>query len=364
MNKEKETYNGIIDYLFHDYGTYVIDDNSNIHRLEKGSLEFIANIEDARKILKYDADSLLILNSINKATTLNLKNKNIESLAPIDDFRISDINENYIFFYTKKPQRTEGLYDRKEKEIILKSENPIGNLIIDEKIISVLNGVISLRKLQDNVLLWEQDLSEIGSYDSGLFNKKREKGEIKKIIGICNNKIIIYLTGWMVLGLNITTGEIELKISDKNHVFQNPELNSSVLENLNEFILDQDQEIVYSFQGRRYIEISLKQQEIIKVMDFENDFNTKGIYIKNIIRTEDCIMFSAMRRETWKLDNLTKKVGYTETDSVGKLNLKTNTIDWFEILDLEQAYLTSNMKTSNKKIGVIDNKHRLHIFNN
>ena len=240
MDEGKEIYSDVIDYIFHAQGTYILAINSNIYKSEKGSLEFVVETKDARKILNYDYNSILILDSLNKPTILNLISKNKKSLHPIDDFRVSSINEKFIFFYTKKPKRNNGVYDRKKQKIIFMSDKPIRDFIFEDKIISILNGVISLLHLENNSLLWEQDLSQMGSYVSGLFNKNSQRGEIKKIIGVYNNKIIIYLTGWMILGINLITGEIDINISSKNHVFQNPELNSSVLEDLYNIFIDQN----------------------------------------------------------------------------------------------------------------------------
>lgn len=210
---------------------------------------------DGNRVLFY-RNELVILNSLNKVV---YSSSFFENLQIIKDVRISDILEDYIVFYDKKPTVTYTIYNLKNNTSFVFHKNYFEYYLNKIFYTTIEKKVISLKKIN---ILWSFNLSNNFNFyrRSNYENAPDEyyEAEIIRIIGEYEGVLWLVLNNGRLLGLDTQTGNLKhdlLKplnfVGEEKRYFE-----VSLFSDI-----DKDKGILFGISHTHYFEIDLKNPE-------------------------------------------------------------------------------------------------------
>jgi hypothetical protein len=240
------------------------------------------------------------------------------------------------------------------------SLNNIGNYISAYLIYNDMYGIniLGINKstvvcfnIWNQFLLWQADISEIGSYE-----KKGQpfKGEIKKIMGVYRNTLLVILAGGKLLGLNIDSGKIEWLL-EKGIL---PDGRSFTTIPQAEFLQFNDsQDKLLAFHYLHLVEIDLASHAFVRFKNIEQSFfEQTGQKLK--------IISSTLKGSHFFFTAQKQGHGFG-SGIVGAFNIETEQIDWWH--DMQFSHGTffpagEAPKLDENRLYVLDSEGTLHIF--
>ncbi len=362
MYTVRHTYHNIDGHIESNVGTILLGDSGGVFKLMNGKAEPIAKAQKIKKLIRYDETSLLLLDSLNKPLKLNLEQGDVEPFTIIDDLRVFDVKGDHMFFYVKSPKRYNGIFQISTGRVLMESEKDLRGVIYKKLCFSGIDNVLASQSIDSGERTWSLDVSEMGAHEAGPF-KKRKPGEVKKILGVWKDNLIVVITKGLILGLNPKIGELNWVIGENEFdPFVEGGRKIPLLGEIENWFLDAENGKLLGMQGRRYVEISLEARKVALIKDFENDFDQKGLFVKNAQRVNDRILFSAMRHELWKLTDTVKKVGYTQIDTIGIFDINSKEVIWTNVLEDLQGDFIKEIMLSGEDIYAHTNTKKLYHF--
>jgi len=317
--------------LFTQEGVFINKINKDLLILNPETLNFLKELKIDSSYFKVQ-DKYLFSKHNNKTELINLNN--FEIIKEVDNLNIlpSCIEKNTVFsnFMDKVIK-----YDFKNNNIEFSLQSKAGKFIIkfnnivcfDEHNLGNLNNntVIGFNCDNGNTL-WRTNIEEIGSFQE---NGVNYKGEIKKLIGVYNNLLI----------LSLNTKIIALSISHGNLIWENdivryPFLYNDKLYVLSDYLIEID-----ALNGKL-----IKKEEVTDLTK-----NKISVEPNRFTVTDEYIYFVQ-----------------TDPPLVGVLEIKSLKLLWFHSLPrsdyAHQYFLVDAPVVYGNFLTVLDSNNTLHIF--
>lgn len=288
-------------------------------------------------------DRVLVLDEVNRA--FYFEDNLLKEIGY--DFRIGSLKYPIIEYYKKEQPRKYGLFDFSTQKILFETTNWIGRDIIGEFVFAQIQGVIVCRSIYSAQPLWQFDLGRLGEYTTQLNETKTY--EVRKFLGVTENKLWVLLSNDELLMLDISTGEVINKINE----IPAQKMNEYTCNRLgNCMVLDEKEGKIKGFVHFVYWELDAQTFEI-------STFNLKDTLAENQL-------FGIMNVLEFCQSDTHLFVPMKQIDENGSmwsfliaLNKETKQIDW-----KHQLPWTGNNtpQYANNKLYQLDNDNTLHIF--
>lgn len=297
-------------------------------------------VNEAYRLFDLD-NEILVLDDMNVPYIFDT---NLKLIRKISDFEINVVKYPFIEFYFGKSPRTYGILEYKKFQKLFEAKEVIGRDIIDNYIFT---DDIVCRSLKDGKIIWHYDTQSIPNNPHDDNYDKEADWEVKKFIGILENKIWVALNHHTIIALDIENGELVHQIHDI------PNFNSGWLPSavpLSEAtVLDEKNNKLIGFMWEFYWEINPQNGEIT-LLDFTNEFLAQKIRndLANFVLTDTHIYFASHH-----------------DIKVASFNRQSKQIDWFhEFKDDGIGYQSriSKIDGDNEKLGVLTQGKVLYIF--
>jgi hypothetical protein len=347
-------------YSFVAINTYLFLSYNNIGSVDK--LNEILTIESKIAVgnkfaLKSFIDYLYVYDGLGKRYILsrNLDNTVAMSNISINTFA-SVIAKQVICNMLINSENNIGLYDIENNKLVWYNKYDIG--VVCEQNIKYVFGklriypseLICLDK-QNGDIVWQTDISEIGSYTK---KGKDYTGEIKKILGVYENTLIVVLAGGKLLGLNVDMGAVEW-ILDEGVLPDGRKFTTIPQAEFLQF--NQDNTRLLAFHYLHLVEIDLTTHTFIRFKNIEQSvFEQIGEKIKIIASTlKDNYFFFTAERQGYGFGS----------GLVGAFHIETETVDWWQDMNFANGTFFpagEAPKVDDNRLYVLDSEGTLHIF--
>ena len=269
-----------------------------------------------------------------------IKNYAIFNVEPMCFDKGIVINSNY-----------EKLYFLDKKTFSLKKLN-INNynwgliyLTADFVFINNINNVQAFL-LKENTLLWQFDLTTLGTYTD--YNNETQNYKVEKILGIHNECLYLGLSGSLIVELDIATGDITYQWHKlpKQFVKHPSDGFSARL-----FDLDTENNQLICIAGRRYdtIDLDTKTYNSVDTTKELEQYDIVSITRQGDFTNEHISAIAHLKNDTWMQEGIVM------------FNRKTNRIDFF-YKDKTFTTGTDKPKIAGDKLYQLDVDSNLHIF--
>lgn len=346
-------------FTVHDVGhSFEIMGNSVIFITTNGScriLNLLNELEpqeiDAQDImgqhpgLKASSQNVFYLFSENHTKSVNLINKDINILP----FKIEEINDFRIFGLKRVDGKRFLLSNSIQGENIWQIQTETGkfSLIVNNNLINTKfldDSKINFYDKSTGEIQWSYNTTQLGTWTE--YDGTSMQTEVRRILGVLDEKLYIYLNSGKVLVLDINTGEkIDLIINDKNN-----DQGSFWGMFMHAIELDIKNNRLIQLFNERYTEVNLDTLDVRQIhIDEMKELNISNM--NEFVFDDEYIYFS---------DRYESKLA--------TLNRKTMRIDWIHSLsdtvgcEMGGSRHGRHLKLHNGRLYVVDNKHTLHIF--
>lgn len=175
-----------------------------VYNLKNGL--FLEGIDNQNKVLCFGEDYIISSDLRGNTNIVNLKN-----LTSDCRFRIDSSLFPYLSFYEIDGNEKNGIYDYNNQKVLFETQDWIGRNIFDEFIINDNVSIITCRKITSKMPEWEVNLEMLN-----ISQEQDQDLEIKKIIDIYKNQLLISLEGNVVISLDVGTGKLLNKFNIYN----------------------------------------------------------------------------------------------------------------------------------------------------
>jgi hypothetical protein len=294
--------------------------------------------------LKPFHDFTIGLDSLNKPVIIKEDeiDKSLQNM-----FRVSSVNYPFINFYKKADPRTFGTYNFETKTIEFETTNTIGRDIFQEHIVNDNSEVIEFRTVFSSTVLWSFSLSQLPSIPHKEFMNPDAPWEIKKFIGVLENKLWVALNHRTIIALNCETGELAHIISEIPG-FDLEWIQNSIPDAESTQIVE-NENVLLGFADT-YIWLIDAVTGAISIKNYDSYFKESRImkYRTEFIIDGDLLFF---------LSDVDPKVGC--------FNRRTELLEWqyaFEKTENGEYPRLIEIQGNRKKLGVKDLANNLYIF--
>jgi len=180
----------------------------------------------------------------------------------INNYRIEAQNYPYFSFYEVDDKPQEGIYDFEKKEILFEATSWLGRSIIDKYIFRDFKKKIACRKIDSDSILWEFPLSSLGKWKNSYTDEEIDF-QVRRLIGIYNNILWVFLNAEGFIGLDIETGELKYRIPEYHQAIGKTSTSSyddSKGFFRSDYLLDNEKGKILGMAMDVFIEIDLTQE--------------------------------------------------------------------------------------------------------
>ena len=300
----------------------------------------IAIIEEAYRLFDLD-NEILVLDDMNVPYIFDT---NIKLIRKFSDFEVNAVKYPFIEFYYGKAPRTYGILDYKKNQKLFEVKEIIGRDIIDNYIFT---DDITCRNINNGEILWHFDIPTIPNNPQDDEYDKTADWEVKKFIGVLENKLWVALNHHTIIGLDIETGKLVHQIHDMP-TFKSEWLPSAVPHS-EATVIDEKSNKLIGFMWEFYWEINPQNGEIT-LFDLTEDFQSQKIRndLQDFVLTDSHIYFASHH-----------------DIKVAAFNRTTKQIDWYYAFEDNGIDYQSRIKKIDgnyEKLGVLTQENILYIF--
>jgi len=261
-------------------------------------------------------------------------------------------------------------YDQDENNTILidKKDNLIELEYIDRSSISVFsneyiyiyNDKTSIRafSIQKKEHLWEFPLSSLGKWKNSYTDEEIDF-QVRRLIGIYNNILWVFLNAEGFIGLDIETGELKYRIPEYHQAIGKTSTSSyddSKGFFRSDYLLDNEKGKILGMAMDVFIEIDLTQEPpFVTQYGLQEEFEKYNIKKANdtaedYVIQDDLLYFSLFNQLRFGiLDINTKKIIYVSEP--------------IAVVERDDCFTQlKDLKVSENKVYILDSNHTLHIF--
>ena len=271
----------------------------------------------------------------------------------INNYRIEAQNYPYFSFYEVDDKPQEGIYDFEKKEILFEATSWLGRSIIDKYIFRDFKKKIACRKIDSDSILWEFPLSSLGKWKDSYTDEEIDF-QVRRLIGIYNNILWVFLNAEGFIGLDIETGELKYRI---------PEYHQAIGKTIckgkdffrSDYFLNSEKGKILSMAMDVFIEIDLTQEPPFVTQyglqeEFEK-YNIKGKDTSTKYAVQDNLLYFYLAEQLrfGILDISTKEIIYISEP--------------IAVVERDDSFTRlRDLKVSENKVYILDSNHTLHIF--
>ena len=271
----------------------------------------------------------------------------------INNYRIEAQNYPYFSFYEVDDKPQEGIYDFEKKEILFEATSWLGRSIIDKYIFRDFKKKIACRKIDSDSILWEFPLSSLGKWKDSYTDEEIDF-QVRRLIGIYNNILWVFLNAEGFIGLDIETGELKYRI---------PEYHQAIGKTIckgkdffrSDYFLNSEKGKILSMAIDVFIEMDLTQEPPFVTQyglqeEFEK-YNIKGKDTSTKYAVQDNLLYFYLAEQLrfGILDINTKEIIYVS--------------DPIAVVERDDSFTRlRDLKVSENKVYILDSNHTLHIF--
>ena len=270
---------------------------------------------------------------------------------------IGKVNSNsfpYVQIYSDENIRKYIIFDYSTQKILFETTAWIGRDIIEDYIFSDYQGLISARKITSEQLLWQYNLTQLNPPVEKQSLNEDQDWKVKKFIGILESKLWIALNNYTLIGLDLQSGKLIHQLSDIPG-FEYPY--GSIIPEPAAIHVDKKRKILFGLAWEYYWEID-PNTGYVTMYDLYDYFlslrlrNDLPMHI--VFLEEESRLFFASRFDDLRFDS-----------QLACFDLISKKIIWrykFEPDDEGRIPQPNNLKGNREKIGVLDKKNTLYIF--
>ena len=271
----------------------------------------------------------------------------------INNYRIEAQNYPYFSFYEVDDKPQEGIYDFEKKEILFEATSWLGRSIIDKYIFRDFKKKIACRKIDSDSILWEFPLSSLGKWKDSYTDEEIDF-QVRRLIGIYNNILWVFLNAEGFIGLDIETGELKYRI---------PEYHQAIGKTIckgkdffrSDYFLNSEKGKILSMAIDVFIEMDLTQEPPFVTQyglqeEFEK-YNIKGKDTSTKYAVQDNLLYFYLAEQLrfGILDINTKEIIYVSEP--------------IAVVERDDSFTRlRDLKVSENKVYILDSNHTLHIF--
>lgn len=299
----------------------------------------IENIKNQSEVLTFGKNNIITRDIRGNSNVINLSNGIVNST-----FKIDAITYPYFTFYESNNIDKEGVFDFFNQEILFETKNWIGRDIIDNYIFT---DDITCRNINNGEILWHFDILSLPNNPHDDNYDKGAGWQVKKFIGILENKLWIALNHHTIIALDVETGKLLHQLHDIPS-FKSGWLPSAIP--LPEAtVIDEKTNKLIGFMWEFYWEVN-PQNGKITLLDFTEEFLSQKIRndLEHFVLRDSHIYFASHH-----------------DIKVAALNRASKQIDWFhEFEDDGNGYQSriSKIDGNDEKLGVLTQGKVLYIF--
>ena len=276
----------------------------------------------------------------------------------INNYRIEAQNYPYFSFYEVDDKPQEGIYDFEKKKILFEATSWLGRSIIDKYIFRDFKKKIACRKIDSDSILWEFSLSSLGKWKNPYTDEEIDF-QVRRLIGIYNNILWVFLNAEGFIGLDIETGELKYRISEYQQAIG--KTSTSSYEDgkgffRSDYLLDNKKKKILGLAVDVFIEIDLTQeppfvtqyglQEEFEKYNIKKANDTAGSYV---VQDNLLYFYLAEKLKFGILDINTKEIIYVSEP--------------IAVVERDDSFTRlRDLKVSENKVYILDSNHTLHIF--
>ena len=276
----------------------------------------------------------------------------------INNYRIEAQNYPYFSFYEVDDKPQEGIYDFEKKKILFEATSWLGRSIIDKYIFRDFKKKIACRKIDSDSILWEFSLSSLGKWKNPYTDEEIDF-QVRRLIGIYNNILWVFLNAEGFIGLDIETGELKYRIREYHQAIGKTSTSSyddSKGFFRSDYLLDNEKGEILGLAVDVFIEIDLTQelpfvtqyglQEEFEKYNIKKANDTAGSYV---IQDNLLYFYLAEQLRFGVLDINTKEIIYVSEP--------------IAVVERDDSFTRlRDLKVSENKVYILDSNHTLHIF--
>ena len=285
-----------------------------------------------------------------------------------DYFLIANENSKYLIAWANAVKISRGVYNRSicllendlvnVKEIILEENYQYLETYTNDVLITSNKDVILGYHIFPTNFLWEFPLSSLGKWKNPYTDEEIDF-QVRRLIGIYNNILWVFLNAEGFIGLDIETGELKYRIPEYHQAIGKTSTSSyddSKGFFRSDYLLNSEKGKILGLAVDVFIEIDLTQeppfvtqyglQEEFEKYNIKKANDTAGSYV---VQDNLLYFYLAEKLKFGILDINTKQIIYiSEPIAVGERD------DSFTRL--------RDLKVSENKVYILDSNHTLHIF--
>lgn len=301
--------------------------------------EEIKNIKSQSEILTFGKNNIIIRDIRGNSIIIDSSNRIVNNT-----FKIDAITYPYFTFYGFNNQDIEGVFNFSKQKVLFEAKAWLGRDIIKDYIFT---DDIICRDINNGEVLWQFDILSIGNNPHNDVYNKEADWEVKKFIGVLEDKLWIALNHYTIIALDLKTGQLVHRI-DRIANFKYDWL-PSYIPLPAATVIDEKNNKLIGFMWEFYWEINPVNGEIT-LIDLTNELLPQKIRNdrEDFVLTDNYIYFAS-----------------NSDIKVGALNRNTKKVDWFYAFeDNEIGYQSriSKIDGNDEKLGVLTNEKVLYIF--
>ena len=212
-------------------------------------------------------------------------------------------------------------------------------------------------------LLWEFDLSELGSYFD-TFSREEKEYEVAKFLGVWQDELLIACNGGLILSLSVKSGEIIRKwdtLPPNSESTLREVFRGYIHQSGNVFQFNKNQDRIFGLYLCHLVEIDLEKGDILitHLKDTLESHQISAFQNKSGYAEDDTHYYTTVFLDKKKLG-----VNYMPT-AICSLNKTTLKIDWLYRFDTDDTddYISIQVpQTSNNKLYQLTQNKVLYIF--
>ena len=285
-----------------------------------------------------------------------------------DYFLIANENSKYLIAWANAVKISRGVYNRSicllendlvnVKEIILEENYLYLETYTNDVLITSSKDIILGYHIFPTNLLWEFPLSSLGKWKNPYTDEEIDF-QVRRLIGIYNNILWVFLNAEGFIGLDIETGELKYRISEYQQAIG--KTSTSSYEDgkgffRSDYLLDNKKRKILGLAVDVFIEIDLTQeppfvtqyglQEEFEKYNIKKANDTAGSYV---IQDNLLYFYLAEKLRFGILDINTKEIIYVSEP--------------IAVVERDDSFTRlRDLKVSENKVYILDSNHTLHIF--
>ena len=206
--------------------------------------------------------------------------------------------------------------------------------------------IVKCFEIETGKEVWSYNVKYIGKYID-LFGEEKS-GEIRNIIGVYKNNLIIQLKGGKLLSLDKSTGSLTNEVSGINYNMTKQE---SYKGDFLDPFLDAKKGFLYMIQGEIFKVVDLEKSEAVHAWDTRDLCESEYLFINDSVLCEHQLFFTARSKNG-------------EVNTIGIFDIELRKIIWKHEFSLAKGVFLKELQVERQRMGVLDSNWRLHVFEN